>query len=145
MSPDGHRGLMRRLEKLAAGFSFASGALHAMAGPEHVEEWWVYGLFFYGAAVAQVAFGLALLTQGIEGWGGWPAVRGWAYAVGVGGNLAIIALWVVTRTVGVPVGPEAFEPEGLGLLDVSSKAIEIVLIALLARLMFLDQKARRSA
>ena len=136
---------MRRLERLAAGFSFAAGALQAMAGPEHVEEWWVYGLFFYGAAVAQVAFGLALLTQGIEGWGGWPAVRSWVYAVGIGGNLAVIALWVVTRTVGVPVGPEAFEPEGLGLLDVSSKTIELVLIALLVWLMFLDQKARRSA
>ncbi|MEA3166594.1 MAG: hypothetical protein QOJ26_1466, partial [Thermoplasmata archaeon] len=65
---------MRRLEKTAAFVSLVAGGLHAMAGPEHVAEWWVYGIFFFGSAAAQVAYGLALLTQGIEGWGGWVAV-----------------------------------------------------------------------
>lgn len=117
--------------------SLAAGGLHAMAGPAHVDEWWVYGLFFFGAAAAQAAYGLALLTQGIEGWGGWRAVRQVVYLVGIVMTLAIIALWVVTRTIGVPVGPEAFEPEGIGLLDLSSKAIEIVLALVLARLWWL--------
>ena len=135
---------MRGLERAAAGFSFAAGAIHAAAGPEHVKEWWVYGLFFYGSAVAQVGYGLLLVTQGIEGWGGWMAVRRWVYLAGVWGNLAIIALWVVTRTIGVPVGPEAFEPEGLGPLDLSSKAIEIVLVILLLVLYVKDRRASRS-
>ncbi|MHB1261786.1 MAG: hypothetical protein ACYC2H_08735 [Thermoplasmatota archaeon] len=125
---------MRRLEVLAAALSLAAGGLHAMAGPAHVEEWCVYGVFFFGAAAAQAAYGLILLTQGIEGWGGWMAVRRAVYLAGIAMTLAIILLWVVTRTVGVPVGPEAFEPEGIGVLDLSSKVIEIGLALVLARL-----------
>lgn len=102
-----------------------------MAGPAHVEEWWVYGLFFFGAAAIQVAYGLVLATQGIEGWGGWGAVRGRVYGAGILVTLAIIALWVVSRTVGVPVGPEAFEPEGIGVLDATSKLVEAALVACL--------------
>jgi hypothetical protein len=122
---------MRVMERWAAILSFAAGGLHLMAGPAHLEEWWAYGLFFFGAAAAQAAYGLVLFTQGIEGWGGWIAVRRRVYVAGVVGNLAIIALWAVSRTVGVPVGPEANEPEGLGVLDGASKAVEVVLVALL--------------
>lgn len=132
---------MRRLEVAAAALSLAAGGLHAMAGPSHVEEWWVYGVFFFGAAAAQAGYGLTLLTQGIEGWGGWRVVRRAVYLVGIAMTLAILALWVVTRTVGVPVGPEAFEPEGIGALDLSSKVVEIALVFLLARLWWLARQA----
>lgn len=125
---------MRRLQRAAAALSVVAGALHLMAGPEHFEEWWGYGVFFLGAAVAQAGYGLVLWTEGVEGWGGWLAVRRHVYLVGIAMTLAIVVLWVVSRTVGVPVGPEAFEPEGIGPLDLSSKAIEIVLVLLLARL-----------
>lgn len=125
---------MRGLERSAAILSFAAGGLHLMAGPEHLLEWWAYGLFFFAAAAIQAAYGLVLFTQGIEGWGGWHAVRDRVYLAGIFGNLAIIALWIVSRTVGVPVGPESFEPESFGVLDGASKAVEVVLVALLLRL-----------
>ena len=134
---------MRGLERTAAILSFVAGGLHLMAGPQHLEEWWAYGLFFFGAAAAQAAYGLVLFTQGIEGWGGWLAVRGKVYLAGIVGNLAIFALWTVSRTVGVPIGPEAFEPEGLGVLDGASKAVEAVLVAVLLRLVQLDRAASR--
>ena len=136
---------MRRLEVAGAALSLAAGGLHAMAGPAHVEEWWVYGVFFFGAAAAQAAYGLVLLTQGIEGWGGWLAVRRVVYLGGIAMTLAIISLWVVTRTVGVPVGPEAFEPEGIGVLDLSSKALEIALVLVLARLWWLAGRTGQAA
>jgi hypothetical protein len=126
---------MRRVELAVAWLSIAAGAIHASAGPEHLAEWWAYGLFFFGAAAFQAAYSLLLLTRGIEGWGGWTAVRGKVYAVGLVATLAIIALWVVSRTVGVPVGPEAFEPEGIGALDLSSKAVEIAMVIALAVLL----------
>lgn len=136
---------MRGLERGAAVLAFAAGGLHLMAGPGHVAEWWVYGLFFFGAAAAQAAYGLVLFTQGIEGWGGWPAVRGRVYLVGVAMTAAIIVLWIVSRTVGVPVGPEAFEPEGIGVLDATSKVVEVALIAVLLRLLSLDRRGRPRA
>lgn len=132
---------MRGLERTAAALSFAAGGLHLLAGPQHLEEWWAYGLFFFGAAVAQAAYGLVLFTQGIEGWGGWTAVRGRVYLAGIVGTSAIMALWVLSRTVGVPVGPEAFEPEGIGVLDGASKIVEVALVAVLLRLRSLARAA----
>lgn len=129
----------RGLERGAAALSFAAGGLHLMAGPAHLEEWWAYGLFFFVAAAAQVGYGLLLATRGIEGWGGWAAVRGRVYLVGVVGTVAIIALWAVSRTVGLPLGP-ASEPEGIGALDAASKAVELALVALLLALWRLDRR-----
>jgi hypothetical protein len=131
----------RRLERAAAALSLAAGGLHATAGPEHAEEWWAYGVFFFGAAAAQAAYGLLLWTQGIEAWGGWRAVRGAIYLAGIVMTLAIILLWVVTRTVGAPVGPEAFEPEAVGGLDLLSKVAEAALVIVLARLWWVAARA----
>ena len=128
---------MRAFERTAAGLSFAAAALHVMAGPAHLEEWWAYGLFFFGAAAAQGAYGLVLATRGIEGWGGWAMVRRRVYVAGIVLTLAIIALWAVSRTVGVPVGPAADGPEGIGVLDASSKLVEAALLLVLWRLAWL--------
>ena len=105
-----------------------------MATPEHLASWWGYGLFFVAAALAQLVFGLLLLTQGFEPgrMPPWPILRGRVYLAGIAGNLAIMALWVVTRTVGVPAGPEAGEVEPVGLLDGVSKALETGLVVILA-------------
>jgi hypothetical protein len=44
---------------------------------------------------------------------------------GIAGNLAIVALYVLTRTAGIPLlGPEAGEVEGIGFLDVCATASE---------------------
>ena len=136
---------MRRLELAAAWLSVAAGAVHAMAGPDHLAEWWAYGLFFFGAAAFQAAYGLLLFTRGIEGWGGWVAVRARVYAAGLAFTASIILVWVVSRTVGVPVGPEAFEPEGIGPLDSASKALEVALLLALARLWWLASRGGTSA
>jgi hypothetical protein len=136
---------MRGLERAAAWLSLVAGGVHAMAGPEHFAEWWGYGLFFIAAAAAQVAYGLLLLTQGIEGWGGWAAVRGRVYAVGIVGNLAIVALWIVTRTVGIPAGPAAGEVEAVGVLDAASKVVEGALLIVLAVLWRRASPARGAA
>lgn len=133
---------MRGLERTAAVLSALAGIIHLGAGPEHLAEWWAYGVFFFGAAAAQAAYALVLWTRGIEGWGGWLAVRTKVYAGGIVMTLAIIALWVVSRTVGVPVGPQRFEPEGIGWPDAASKLVEAALVAVLA---WLWARARRSA
>lgn len=131
---------MRRLERAGGVLSLLAGGIHGLAAPEHFSEWWGYGLFFLAATTGQLVYGLLLLSQGIEGWGGWPAVRGSVYLAGVVGNLAIMALWIVTRTVGVPAGPETGSVDAVGLLDAVSKLLETGLVGCLALLLLALRK-----
>ena len=46
--------------------------------------------------------------------------------MGIAGNLAIVVLYLLTRTVGIPFfGPEAGEVEGFGFVDVCATASEL--------------------
>jgi manganese oxidase len=111
----------------AAALSLIAALMHAWAMPEHFREWWGYGIFFLIAAVAQACYGLALLR-----WRGRSLLL-----LGVVGNLSVVSLWAVTRTVGIPFfGPHAGEVEGVGAVDLLATAAELTLItALLAALL----------
>ena len=111
----------------AAALSFLAALLHLWAMPEHMRGWWGYGAFFLISAVAQGAYG-AILPR-------WP--RRSLFLVGVGGNLFILALYLLTRTVGIPFfGPHAGEVEGFGFVDLCAMASELgVILALSAVLM----------
>jgi len=66
---------------------------------------------------------------------GWFALRASTPRVllfGIAVNLAIIAVYISTRTAGTPVGPGAGKVEDIGLVDVISKMDETALIAVLA-------------
>ena len=145
--------VISRLLWWAAGLSFAAAVIHGIATPEHLEEWWGYGLFFVTAAIAQVAYGVLLLLRPWE----WeadvptdaPRTEEYArlmYLLGIGGNAAIIALYVVSRTVGVPfLGPEAGEVEPVTQLGLISKATEVALIWCLAALLRREKAGKWSA
>lgn len=105
-----------------AALSLLAATIHLWAMPEHFEEWWGYGTFFLVSAAAQGAYGIALLR--------WPSRP--ILLLGVGGNLSIVALYLVTRTVGIPLlGPRAGEVEGLGALGLSATAAELALVSML--------------
>lgn len=113
--------MSRWLVGTTAALSLAAALLHFLVMPEHFAEWWGYGVFFLVAAVAQTGFAIVVLRR--------PADCRLLWA-GVLGNLAIIALWAWTRTVGIPpVGPHAGEVEAVGAIDVASKITEALLIA----------------
>lgn len=126
---------MKGRERAAGGLSVLGGLAHAAAGPEHFAEWWGYGLFFLAAALAQAVYGLLLLTRGIEARGGWAAWRRRVYWAGIAGNAFLVLFWLLTRTVGVPLGPESGEVAPVGWLDLSAKAIELATVAVLASLL----------
>ncbi len=113
--------------------SLLAAAIHGFATPEHFSAWWGYGLFFLAATCAQAVYGLLLLTRGVapERWT-WEQVQRPIYVMGIIGNLAIMALWIVTRTYGIPSGPEAGVVEPVGVLDAVSKAVEGALVLVLA-------------
>lgn len=112
----------KRLVVVAAALSLAAALIHLWVTSEHFDEWWGYGAFFLVVATAQALYAVALVRR----------PRPWLLALGTVGNLAIIGLWVVTRTLGVPsVGPAAGETEPVGSLDVASKLAEAGLVAIL--------------
>ena len=82
----------------AVALSLGAALIHLWVTPEHFEEWWGYGTFMLAAFVAQAIYAVFLL-----GWPRWPLLL----LAGASGNLAIIGMWVVSRTVGTPIGPMA--------------------------------------
>jgi FtsP/CotA-like multicopper oxidase with cupredoxin domain len=106
----------------AAGLSLIAALMHTWAMPEHFDEWWGYGSFFLIAATVQACYGLALLR-----WRGRSLLL-----LGVVGNLSVVSLWAVTRTVGIPFfGPHAGEVEGVGAVDLLATAAELALVTVL--------------
>jgi hypothetical protein len=111
----------------AAALSLLAGLIHLWVTPEHFEEWWGYGAFFVVAGAAQILYApiVLLLPTRI------------VLLLGIVGNLAIVVLYLLTRTVGIPFfGPEAGEVEGVGFVDVCATASEVgIAVALGAALL----------
>jgi hypothetical protein len=103
----------------AAGFSLVAAFIHLWAIPEHFEEWWGYGAFFLASAVAQASYAIVLLAR--------PGQQ--LLIAGIVSNSAIVLLYLVTRTLGIPFfGPEAGVVEEVGALDVVATASEAALV-----------------
>jgi len=100
----------------AASLSLVAALIHLWVMPEHFEEWWGYGTFFLATAAAQLLYVPLLLR--------WPSKT--VLLAGIAGNLAIVVLYLLTRTVGIPLlGPEAGKVEGVGLADVGTTTSEM--------------------
>jgi hypothetical protein len=111
--------------QVAVVLSAYASLIHNWVLPEHYQEWWGYGLFFLASAVGQAFYAGLLLV--------WP--RGWIFRVGIAANSAILVLYAVTRTLGVPVfGPHAGLVEPIGVPDLASAIAELALIVVLVRL-----------
>ncbi|HLM50785.1 MAG TPA: hypothetical protein VK279_09575 [Solirubrobacteraceae bacterium] len=100
--------------------SITAGLVHAVVVPDHAGEGLAHGAFFVAAAAFQLGWAAALLGR--------VAVRA-TLRVGIAGNLAIVAVWALSRTVGVPVGPDAWTPEAVGALDLLATYDELLLAA----------------
>jgi hypothetical protein len=97
--------------------SLSAGLIHVMAGFHHWSEWWLFGLGMLIMAVCQVAGAAAL---------GYGSGRLALLSVVVV-NVPIVALWVWSRTLGLPFGPEPGEAEAVGLPDLVCTLSELVL------------------
>jgi hypothetical protein len=95
-----------------------SALVHFAVAPEHFAEWG-FGLFF--VLCAEVQLGWALLLGRIRG--------NRMLAVGLVGSLFLVAVWTLSRTTGLPFGPEAGVPEEMGVPDLVSVVLELVTAA----------------
>ena len=102
---------------LALVSSAAAAGVHAAVGPAHVAESPVFGTFFLLAAVVQVAWTVAAATR--------PSRA--LLELAVIGNVAILALWLLTRTWGLPGGLMT-SPEPFGAWDVACAGWELTVV-----------------
>jgi hypothetical protein len=120
--------------RIVAWLSLAAGAIHAIATIDHFSHWWLYGAFFLALTYGQVLWGVALLRK---------PVSERVLRIGARANLAICAVWLYSRTVGVPIGPEAGSPEPVGSMDVAATLDQLVLALYVALVVRPDLRAVR--
>jgi len=106
--------------RIAAWLSIAAGLIHAIAMVDHFSHYWLFGVAFLALTYGQILWGLALL----RGRGDARLLRA--------GALANLAVWLVSRTLGLPLGPEAGQPEPAGPMDVAATLDQLVLVAYVA-------------
>jgi len=114
----------RTLQMLAVGSLFA-GTVHAGLCPSHFREATLFGLFFALAATLQLAWAATVLVR--------PSRA--LLMAGAIGNLLTIGVWLISRTVGIPFGPEPWRPEAVGLGDVFTSAVELAVAIGVVRLL----------
>jgi hypothetical protein len=121
-APHGPPAVTRPLASvMAVDLALLSGAaaiIHGAVIGQHLREFWLFGAFFAVAALAQLAWALLAIAR--------PARRLWL--AGAVGNAAVIVVWIVSRTVGLPLGEEAGRAEPVGFADALSTAYEVVLV-----------------
>lgn len=103
----------------AAVAAVVSGAVHLSVIREHFGESALYGTFFVVLAAVQLGWAAWLLAR--------PS-RTWLLA-GAAASVLVVLLWLATRTVGIPLGPEAGELENFGVLDIIASAAEVAVAA----------------
>jgi FtsP/CotA-like multicopper oxidase with cupredoxin domain len=119
---------------LSAGLcTVGGGVIHLAVVREHLDEYLLFGLFFIGVGLGQIMAGPLLLLR--------PSRR---VAMGVAlSSLALVALWLVSRTVGLPLGPEPWQPEEIGLSDITCVVLEGVAGAVATALVVRGRRPRR--
>lgn len=100
----------------------AAAGLHVAAARSHVDGGRGTVAFFVAVAIGQLVASLAIRRT--------PTDRRLRLAA-AGGTLALVALWLASRTVGVPIGEHAGRPEAVSLLDTVTVAVELAAAAAL--------------
>lgn len=114
----------------AALLALTAGAVHLGQVGIHLEEGWPVATFFVVVGVVQVGAAVLLIR---------PRPRWW-FLFGIAGTTAVIGIWVMSRSVGLPFGVDgAVEP--LGVADSFASLIETWTVVILG--LYLSETLRR--
>jgi FtsP/CotA-like multicopper oxidase with cupredoxin domain len=108
-------------------------AIHLADAPPHLREFAPFGVLFILTGAAQCALAIAMLAR--------PSRR--LFLLAAGGTLGVLAVYLVSRTAGLPVGPRPWQPEMVGLPDIACAAMEVLSLLVLAMLAFGRGRERR--
>ncbi len=121
----------RPLDWFVAALLAGAGAIHLAMAPTHVGLDTAEGVGFLAAGWVQLALAAAVLVRPSK-----PVLLAVA-----GTSAAFLAVWVVSRTVGLPIGSHAGEAESVALVDGATAALEVA--ALLVAVALLSGTTRR--
>jgi hypothetical protein len=119
------------LPAAAAALSLSSAIAHFGVVSPHWQEWWAHGAFFVVCGALQALLAALLMWR----------PRAWIALGGIAGNLAVVSMYVYSRTNGAPVGPHEGVPEEPGYYDLITTAGELALVVVL--ILMLDERRRR--
>jgi hypothetical protein len=102
-------------------FLVSAAMIHlAVVGP-HLQESVLYAAFFITAAIAQL---VAAMTVTLS------RPRRWLLLTIAAGSALMVAVWALSRTVGLPIGPTPGVAESVSLPDVIASVAEVVVVVL---------------
>lgn len=105
-------------QMLLACLSGAAGVIHLVMFPSHMGESAIEGVGFALAGWFQLAVALLLITRPSR-----PLLE-----AAVLGNAGLIALWAISRSAGLPFGPNAGHAETIGFVDLTCVGFEVAII-----------------
>jgi hypothetical protein len=110
----GRQGLLVFVALSSAG----AAAIHASVCPAHFREALAFGVFFVVASAFQAGWAIGV----------WLRPTRARLRLGVAANTAIIAVWAISRTTGLPFGPEIWHAESISLPDVIATLHELSVV-----------------
>lgn len=108
---------LQRTITLLAALSWLARLIHVSVIPEHWSEYRPYAVCFGVLASLQAAGAVAFFRTPTR-----TLLRGAALL-----SFPVIAVWALSRTSGLPFGPDAGQPEAVGLADLAASALELFL------------------
>ena len=119
------------LRSFAALLTLVAGAVHLGQVGVHIEEGWPIAGFFLVTGVIQLAAAALLLR---------PRPRSWFW-LGIAGSAIVVAIWAVSRTLGLPFIEEG-RLEAIGVADAFASMAEAWTILVLG--LYLSEPSGRS-
>ncbi|MBV9410445.1 MAG: hypothetical protein JO148_02515 [Acidimicrobiia bacterium] len=107
-----------QLRWLIAGCSVGAAVIHIGYAPAHFTQYWLYGLFFVGVAWLQLISAAALVLRPSR-----PVLAGTAIL-----NTAVVGVWLLSRTHGVWIGPNATIKEAARFPDILCSVLEVLIV-----------------
>jgi hypothetical protein len=98
---------------------FVAGSIHAFVFRHQLRAYVPYGLVFAVLAITQLLLAVAVVRRPVAQTLGYVALL----------SAWIVALWLVSRTTGLPIGPSPWQPAGYGVPEVVASCTELVTAA----------------
>ena len=99
--------------------SIATAAIHFAVAGQHFQQYWLYGVFMLVVAWLQLLWAIVVMAR--------PSRL--LLGGGVILNVGVVAVYVVTRTIGDVIGPGAHSVEQAGFGDLLCTALEAIVVA----------------